>query len=132
MWAICEGELNTGPSLQAIPAQAPSNRPLCDKAEDAITLFGVSTEDIHIHPEMRPFTSVVQRCALLIEFSAHTAPVHPSALALSAEHLRPCRYPGKGGAPRRRVSSRITKQMGKNLKDDFGGITLTLKSSPRR
>ena len=65
----CRAEPNpTGPGPQAIPA--PSDRPFRDKVEDAIILFNVLFEDTqipsgHFPPEMRPFTFIVHRCALL-------------------------------------------------------------------
>jgi hypothetical protein len=66
----CRAEPNpvrSGPL--AIPA--PSSRPFRDKADDAIILFNVLIEDVHLEagphhfPETRPFTFVVHRGALL-------------------------------------------------------------------
>jgi hypothetical protein len=58
-----------GSSPLAIPA--PSSWPFRDKADDAIILFNVLIEDVHLEagphhfPETRPFTFVVHRGALL-------------------------------------------------------------------
>jgi hypothetical protein len=75
----CRAEPNpTGSSPLAVPA--PSNRPFRDKAEDAIILFNVLIEDVHLHvgqfhfPETRPFTFIVHRRALIAQIpSAYRA-----------------------------------------------------------
>ena len=75
----CRSDPNpTGSSPLAIPA--PSNRPFRDKAEDAVTLFRVLTENIKIRPgqpnlfETRPFTFIVHRRALFDHIpAAHRA-----------------------------------------------------------
>jgi len=68
----CRAEPNpTGSGPLAVPAS--SNRPFRDKAEDAIILFNVLIEDVHLHvgqfhfPETRPFTFIVHRRALLAQ-----------------------------------------------------------------
>jgi len=73
----CRAEPNpTGSSPLAIPPA--SSRPFRDKPEDAIILFNVLIEDVHLHagqfhfPETRPFTFIVHRRALL----AHIPDAH--------------------------------------------------------
>jgi hypothetical protein len=82
----CRAEPNpTGSSPLAIPA--PSDRPFRDKPEEAIILFNVLIEDVHLHagqfhfPETRPFTFIVHRRALLAHVpDAHRGrpPFHPA------------------------------------------------------
>jgi hypothetical protein len=75
----CRAEPNPiGSNSLAVPA--PPTRPFRDKAEDAIVLFNVLIEDVHLHagqfhfPETRPFTFIVHRSALLERIpAAHRA-----------------------------------------------------------
>jgi hypothetical protein len=77
----CRAEPNpTGSGPLAVPA--PSSRPFRDRAEDAVILFNVLIEDMHLHaghfhfPETRPFTFIVHRRALL----AHIPAAHRACL----------------------------------------------------
>ena len=75
----CRAEPNpTGSGPLANPA--PSSRPFRDKPEDAIILFNMLIEDVHLpagqfhFPETRPFTFIVHRRALLAHIpDAHRA-----------------------------------------------------------
>lgn len=91
----CRAEPNpTGSGPLAMPP--PSSRPFRDKPEDAIILFNVLIEDVHLHagqfhfPETRPFTFIVHRRALL----AHIPDAHREYLP-----FRPTLTPDPASSP---------------------------------